>query len=45
MFRSSDVPTKGVEGEEPKNNPDRAIQNESTKKATELPSKSPSRAS
>lgn len=37
--------TKGVQGLVPKNKPDNEIQAESTRKATELPSKSPSRAS
>ena len=37
--------TKGVQGLVPKNKPEAAIQAESTRKATELPSKSPSLAS
>lgn len=40
-----DLPTNGVQGDVPKNNPDKEIQNESTRNATELPSKSPSLAS
>jgi hypothetical protein len=39
------LPTKGVQGEDPKKSPDMAMQAESTRKATELPSKSPSLAS
>jgi len=37
--------TKGVQGEVPKNRPEMEIHVESTRKATELPSKSPSRES
>jgi hypothetical protein len=42
---TNDSPTKGVQGDEPKKSPDMEIQAESTRKATELPSKSPSLAS
>lgn len=49
VFPPSAIPeadsTKGVQGEVPKKRPEAEIQAESTRKATELPSKSPSRMS
>lgn len=49
VFPPSAIPladsTNGVQGEVPKKRPEAAIQVESTRKATELPSKSPSRMS